>query len=151
MEMHGEYFREMHDKPNIDVGKSVQWLEQSHLRFETESLLCAAQEQTLATKYMTSKIWGTGKCTKCRLCKEQDETVHHIASGCKMLLATKYKFRHDQIGKYVHWCILKDRRANVSKTWNLHTPDETTIIGKDMIMWDVPITTDKKLEAIDRT
>ena len=80
MKMHGDYFRQRDEAVNIDHDKSVQWLEQSHLRFETESLLCAAQEQALNTKYMTSKIWGSGNDTKCRLCKEQNETVHHIVS-----------------------------------------------------------------------
>lgn len=36
--------------------KSVHWLENSHLRFVTKSLLCVAQKQALHTKYMTSKI-----------------------------------------------------------------------------------------------
>ena len=147
MAMHGDYVQQRNQTVNIDVGRSEQWLEQSYLRFETESLLCAAQEQTLATKYMTSKIWGTGGCTKCRLCKEQNETVHHIVSGCKMLAGTQYTFRHNQVAKYVHWWILKDRGINVSESWLKHTPLDTVSAGKDIIMWDVAITTDKKVNC----
>ena len=146
MAMHGDYFRQRDEAVNIDVEKSEQWMEQSHLRFETESLLCAAQEQALATKYMTSKIWGTGKCTKCRLCKEQNETVHHIVSGCKMLTGTQYTFRHNQVAKYVHWCILKDRGVKVSKSWIKHVPEDTMSVGTDIILWDVSIVTDVKVK-----
>lgn len=145
MELHGDYFRRRDEAVNMDVEKSEQWLEQSHLRFETESLLCAAQEQALATRYMRSKIWGTGSCTKCRLCKEQDETVHHIVSGCKMLTGTQYTYRHNQVAKYVHWVVLKDRGVNVSESWIKHEPKDTVTVGEDIILWDVSIITDKKV------
>ena len=68
MKMHGEYWRQRDETVNIDMNKSEQWLEQLHLRFETKSLICAAQEQALATKYTKSKIWGNGENTKGRLC-----------------------------------------------------------------------------------
>ena len=71
MKLHREYFQQRKEMVNIDDPKSDQWLTKAHLRFETESLLCAAQEQTLATKYMKAKIWGNGSDVKCRLCKEQ--------------------------------------------------------------------------------
>ena len=147
MELHGDYFKQRDEAVNIDVEKSQQWLEQSHLRFETESLLCAAQEQALATRYIASKIWGTGSCTKCRLCKEQNETVHHIVSGCKMLTGTQYTYRHNQVAKYIHWTILKDRGVNVSESWIKHVPEDTVTVGEDIILWDVSIITDKKVKS----
>ena len=132
---------------NIDKIRSEQWLEQAHLRFETESLLCAAQEQTLATKYTTAKIWGKGNDTKCRLCKEQDETIHHIVSGCKMLAGTQYTYRHNQVAKYIHSCVLKDRGAKVDQSWTKHEPENATNIGDDIILWDMPIPTDKNVKS----
>ena len=146
MEMHGEFFRRREETVNIDVGRSDKWLKHSHLRFETESFICAAQEQTLATKYMTSKIWGTGGDTKCRLCKEQNETIHHIVSGCKMLTGTKYTYRHNQIAKYVHWCILKDQGVKATKSWFKHVPENVTTKNDVTIMWDTPIITDKNVQ-----
>ena len=58
MKLHGDYFTQRDGAVNINVPRSEQWLERSQLRFETESLICAAQEQALATKYMTSKLLG---------------------------------------------------------------------------------------------
>ena len=96
---------------------------------------------------MTSKIWGVGNNTKCRLCKEQNETVHHIVSGCKMLTGTQYTYRHNQVAKHVHWCILKDRGVKVTDSWLEHVPEETVTVDDDIIMWDVAILTDKKVKC----
>lgn len=59
------------------------WLDKPYLIYETESLIYAAQEQGLATKYTGAKILGTGKSRTCRLYKEQNETIQHIVSGWK--------------------------------------------------------------------
>ena len=147
MKLHGDYFKQRDGIVNVDLAKSEQWNEQTHLRFETESLLCAAQEQALHTKYMTSKIWGCGNDTKCRLCREQNETVHHIVSGCKMLAGNQYTFRHNQVAKYLHWWILKDRGVKVSNTWLKHVPESTISTGDFIIMWDVTIPTDKNVKC----
>ena len=121
------------------------WMKNAYLRYETESLICAAQEQALATKYICSKIWRKQCDTKCRLCGEQYETIHHIVSGCKMLAANQYTFRHNQVGKYIHWCILKNIGAPVSTLWQNHTPLDTTTHNGIDLLWDKTILTDKKV------
>ena len=45
--MHGDYFKQQDEMTNIDLNKSKQWLNKANLRYETESLLCAAQEQAV--------------------------------------------------------------------------------------------------------
>ena len=146
MKMHGDYFKQQAELVNVELTKSQEWLNQSHLRFETESLICAAQEQALHTKYMRSKIWGCNSDSKCRLCGEQNETVHHIVSGCKMLTGTKYKYRHDQILKYLHWWILKDLGITVTENWTNHKPEATEEINGVIVMWDLDIETDKNVQ-----
>ena len=147
MAMHGDYFRQQMETPNVDLELSHQWLKRSYLRFETESLICAAQEQALATRYTRQKIWKTGGSPKCRLCMEQNETVHHIVSGCKMLAGTKYLFRHNQVAKYIHWRLLKDRGFEVKESWIEHNPRETETLNGTTILWDVPLLTDKKVKC----
>lgn len=93
---------------------------------------------------MTSKFWGNGKDTKCQLYKEQNETVHHIVSGCKMISGTKYSYRHNQVAKYVHWCVLKEQEMKIASTWLEHVPENKVLIGDLIIMWDVALTTDIK-------
>merc|ERR1712214_72743 len=103
MDLHGDYFRRRNAIPTFDEKKSMKWLDTPFLRYETESLLCAAQEQTLPTNYIRSKIWGSNTNSTCRLCKKENETVHHIVSGCSMLCGTQYLHRHNQVAKYIHW------------------------------------------------
>ena len=116
-----------------------------YLRFETESLICAAQEQALATNHIRKHIWKTGKPDICQLCKEKSETVHHIVSGCKMLCGTQYLYRHNQVAKYLHWQILRDLNVEVPESWLKHVPTEVTIKDGIKVLWDSYILTDKKV------
>ena len=148
MKVHGQYFKMQKETPEVDMIASRRWLEKAHLRFETESLLCAAQEQALATNNAKAHIWKQqGVSPLCRLCKEHPETINHIVSGCKCLAANKYLFRHDQIGKYLHWQILKDIGYKVPLNWTHHQPMQTTLWKGVYILWDMAITTDKRVKC----
>ena len=117
MNLYGEYFKQQLEIPNVNIKLSNKWLENSYLRSETESPICAAQEQTLATNYLSTKIWKIGNNATCCLCRKENETIQHIVSGCEMLAATQYTRRLDLIGKYIHWTILKEIGAEVPTTW----------------------------------
>ena len=108
MNLHGVYFKEQEATAVINMTLSKRWLDIPYFRYETDSLICAAQEQALATNYVRTKIWKTQSNTKCRLCKVQNETITHIFSGCKMLAGTQYMYMHNQAAKYLHWNILSD-------------------------------------------
>ena len=145
MSLHGNYFKEQASTTLINLPLSKRWLDIPYFRYETESLLCVAQEQALATNYVRTKIWKTHNNTKCRLCKVQNETISHIVSGCKMLAGTQYMYRHNQVAQYLHWNILSDLNIEVSDSWLNHKPIES--INKDgiNIMWDSYLITDKKV------
>ena len=125
---------------------SVDWLHTAHLRYETESCICAAQEQVLATGYIRAKIIKDRHSGIYRLCKEQNETVMHIVSGCKMLAGTEYLHRHNNICKYIHYNILRDLGEVVSEFWYQHKPNESTEIGNVTIMYDMTILTDRNVK-----
>ena len=95
MPLHGQWFKQQQEITTVNQSASIGWLSNSNLRFENESLICAAQEQALATKHVQAKIWKTSTSGKCRLCKEQDETISHIISGCEMLVVTTCLYRHN--------------------------------------------------------
>jgi len=147
MPLHGQWFKQQEEITTIQQGSSMGWLSNSNLRFETESLICAAQEQALATKHVQAKIWKTGTSGKCRLCKEQDETISHIISGCKILAATKYLYQHDQIATYLHWCIAKDMGVEVTPSWLKHKPSDSISKEGKILMWDMSIVTDTRVLA----
>ena len=95
MKMHGQWLAERDEIASVDVVQSEKWLKYSHLTPKTESVLVAAQEQTLATNYVRNKLWKTKFSPVCRLCKEKPETIAHVISGCKCLVVTKYVNRHN--------------------------------------------------------
>ena len=102
MQMHGQFWRQQEELTQFDTIRSVNWLHTAHLRFQTKSAICAAQEQALATGVMRTRIWGDGSIALCRLCNEQQETVEHIVTGCNMLCGKLYLHRHNLICTYIH-------------------------------------------------
>ena len=147
MKLHGQWRKQRDAVASIDVAKSDAWLKYAYLTPETESILCAAQEQTLATNYVRNKIWKADCSPMCRLCREHPETINHIVSGCKCLAGTKYTVRHDKIGTYIHWCILREMGVQVCEEWFKHTPEKTVEHEGVIVMWDLPIITGKNIGA----
>ena len=82
--LHRQYLQKVEKE---DIGKELthKWLQSSGLKAETEGLLIAAQDQSLATRYYQHKIIKNGGSPKCRLFHEFDESVEHIISGCPVL------------------------------------------------------------------
>ena len=91
--LHGKYVWNLQD---INCFNSFGWLVYSDLKIETESLILAAQDQALNTKYFNTSTLG-GSDPLCRLCCTNNETVAHIVSGCSTLVGTSYKKSHDAV------------------------------------------------------
>ena len=57
----------------------------------------------MRTNYFKVKIDNTKQNSRCRLCRDRDETVNHIISECSKLTQKEYKSRHDWVGKVIQW------------------------------------------------
>ena len=122
-------------------------LKSASLKGETEGFIVAAPDQSLATNNYRNKIIKDGTNQKCRLCQEYDETIEHIISGCPVLAKKEYLERHDKAPIYLHRKICKHYDIAVPSRWYEHKPS-TVIEGKDVIiLWDMPIHTDKEIIA----
>ena len=86
------------------MGNQDRWqcLRNGTLRRETESLICAAQEQAIQTNLIKGKIDKSQQQTKCKMCSSYDETINHIESECSKLVQKEFKRRHDWIGRRIH-------------------------------------------------
>ena len=62
-----------------------------------------------------------------------------------MLASNMYLNRHNKIGAYIHWVILKDLGAEVTEQWYNHVPKTSTEVSNHSIMWDMQILTDARL------
>ena len=80
--MHGQYIR-CTDRQLIIEEDTFQWLLRRHLKAESE--ITAAQFQVLQTKYHTTMIMEIETDSKCRLCQQYYEILHHMTSACPIL------------------------------------------------------------------
>ena len=55
---------------------------EGNFKRETESLLIAAQNNTVRTIHIKARIDKTQRNSKCRLCGDRDETTNHIINEC---------------------------------------------------------------------
>lgn len=144
--LHGQILRQL-DKPFVDKEASLAWLRSSDLKGETESLIIAAQDQALNTRYHQRKIIGLEIDSKCRMCSSKEETISHILSGCTTLAATEYTYRHNKIASYIHWLMCKELGTEVQDKWYDHEPQPVINTQDCTIMWDHSIRTDRTIGA----
>ena len=62
---------------NISHEKTWMWLRKGNFKRETESLLIAAQNNTVRTNHIKARIDKTQQNSKCRLCSDIDDTINH--------------------------------------------------------------------------
>ena len=142
--MNGQHLRQTKE----DMAKeSWQWLKRGSLKRQTESLIIAAQDQALRTNYRKATIEKTTTCSKCRLCKDKDETVSHLISECSKIAQTEYKHRHDKVAAAVHWSICKKHDLPHTEKWYDHRAEAVIQNDKVKLLWDFNIQTDKVIEA----
>ena len=117
--LHGKYPKRVKDA-DVDYHKINQWLKSSGLRVETEGLIIAAQDQSLATRSYHARIIKENTNPMCRMCTKYEETVDHILSGCPKLTQTEYIHRLDKAAAYIHWKVCQSYNIKTSEKWYDH-------------------------------
>ena len=107
---------------NISHDKTWTWLRKGNLKRETESLLIAAQNNTIRTNHIKARIDKTQQNSKCRLCSDRNETINHIISECSKLVQKEYKTRHDWVGRVIHWEMCTKFKFDHTNKWYMHNP-----------------------------
>ena len=98
--LHGQYLQDIKDKTDNYITWS--WLKNGELKKETEGFLTAAQDQALRTNAIKAEIDKVTEDSKCRLCKEKDETVDHLISLCSKIALADYKEHHNKVASMLH-------------------------------------------------
>ena len=143
--IHGQFIRETTEK--VDKEKKWQWLSRGDLKVGTEALLCAAQEQAIRKNYIKYHIDKTSGSPLCRLCGKKGESVQHITSGCEKLAQKKYKRRHNNVAKQVHWDICEKNGLEHSEKWYEHAPEGAVENEEIKVLWDINIQCGNLIEA----
>ena len=103
--LHGRYLRQ-----TKEVRRDQCWarLQNGDLNKETESLIVAAQNQSIRTNLVKARIDKSQGDSLCRVCRKVDESVDHIVRSCSKLAQKEYKRRHDNLGKIVRWKLARN-------------------------------------------
>jgi hypothetical protein len=99
--MHGQFPRNS-NKKLLNKEQSYRWLKLGHIKGKTESTIVAAQDQAISTNYFKRKILKEEIESRCRLCKEYEETIDHPTSGRPILTKNEYVIRYDNICTHLH-------------------------------------------------
>ena len=94
------YFKRQTTK--ISYKKTWTWLQKENLKWETESLLIAAENNDLKTNYIEEKIDNARQKSKNMLYADKNETINHRKSDNSKLVRKEYKRRHDRVEKVNH-------------------------------------------------
>ena len=103
--LHGQYLRQTKE---VRSDQCWAWLQSGDLKRETESLIVAAQNQSIRTKLVKTKIDKTPGDSSCRVCRKVYQSIDHNIRGCSKLVEKEYKRRHDNLGKIVHWKLARN-------------------------------------------
>ena len=104
--LHGQYVRQTKE---VRSDHCWAWLQNGDLKRERESLIMAAQNQSIRKNLVKAKIEKSQGNSLCRTCRKVDESIDHIVSGCSKLAQKERKRRHDNLGKIVHWKLARKR------------------------------------------
>jgi hypothetical protein len=84
---------------------------------ETESTIVEFQDQAISTNYFKKKNLKEETESRCRLCKEYEETTDHLPSGCHILAKNKYVIRPDKVFTHLHYSICKTLSIDTTENW----------------------------------
>ena len=123
------------------------WLQNGGLKRDTESLIVAAQNQSIRANLVKAKIDKSQGDSLCRVCRKVEESIYHIDSGCSKLAQKEYKGRHDNLGKIVHWKLARKCYFEAGDKWYEHEPERVLENEDYKILLDFSIQADHVIEA----
>ena len=107
----------------------------------------AAQTQSLRTNVVKAKIDKSTSDATYRVCKQSEETVAHIVSGCSKFAQKEYKRRHDCVARALHWDLCRVYDIQTTQKWYEHQPEGVLKKENVKILWDFNIHADEEIQA----
>ena len=101
----------------------------------------AAQNNAIRTDEDKAKIDKPLQNSKCRLCRDWDETIHHIISECSKLAQNEYKTSHSWLGKRIYWELCKKLKFNYSPKGYMYKAESVLENEAHKILWGFEIQT----------
>ena len=142
--LHGQYLRQTKE---VISDQCWDWLPNGDFKRETESLIVAAQNQSIRTNLFKARIDKSQGDFLCRVYRKVDESIDHIVCGCSKVAQKEYKRRHDNLGKRVHWKLARKCNFEAGDKWYQLEPEHVLKNEDYKILWDFSIQTDHVIEA----
>ena len=86
--LHGQYLRQTKE---VRSDQYWAWLQDGDLKRETESLIVAAQNQSIRTNLVKTKIDKIQGDSLCRVCRKVDESIDHILTSMLVVLVNLHR------------------------------------------------------------
>jgi len=142
--MHRQLPRNL-DEKLMDIVQSYHWLKFGDIKGEIESTIVAAQDQAISTNYFKYKILKEENESKCRLCKQHEETIDHLTSGS--LAKNEYLMRHDKVCAHLHYSICKALGIAMTDKRYTHMLKPVYEEGDVTVLWNQAVHTDREVTA----
>ena len=110
----------------------------------------AAQDQTINTNYFKNKILKEEIESKSRLCKQHEQTVEHLTSGCPILAKNEYLMRRDKVCTHLRCSICKASGIETTNKWYTHMSKPVYEEGDVTVLWNQAVHTDREVTGLDR-
>ena len=107
----------------------------------------AAQTQPLGINALKARIDKSTSDAMCRVCRQSEETVDHIVSGCSKLAQKEYKQRHDCVAQALHLDLCQKHEIQASQKWYEHQPKRVVETNCAQILWDFNLQTNNQIQA----
>jgi len=104
----------------------------------------AAQDQAIRTNYFKNKILKEEIESKCRVCKQHEETIDHLTLECPILAKNEYLMKHDKVCTHLHYSICKALGIETTDKWYTHMPKPVYDEGDVTVLWNQAVHTNSK-------
>jgi hypothetical protein len=125
----------------VEIEQSYRWLKSGDIKGKTESTILAAQDQAISTNYFKNKILKEEIESKCQLCKQHEETIDHLTSGCPILAKNEYLMRHDEVCTHLHYSICKALGTETTNKRYTHIPKPVCEEEDVTVLWNLAVHT----------
>ena len=142
--LHRQYLRQTKE---VRSDQCWAWLQNGDLKRETESLIVAAQNQSISTNLVKARVDKSQGDLLCRECRKVDQNIDHIVSGCSKIVQKEYKRRLNNLGKIVLWKLARKWNFKVGDKWYEHEPEGVLENEDYKILWEFSSQTDDVIEA----
>ena len=85
--------------------------------------------------------------SKCRLCKQHEETIDYLNLGWPILAKNEYLMRHDTVCTHLHYSICKTLGIETADKWYTHMHKPVYEEGDVTVLWNQAVHTDREVTA----